>query len=148
MHDVTHLGHGDQKSFAGYCRKTVESVHESRGKRRHGAEMPEEFGVLPCRFARGTYTPGSDRIFQVRHGRERITQKTNIQCALGGFDEAVEIAIERSVILVLLAAVLRVRGGDLAGGNNCLRKIVIDMSVDARQSELDASDCCLVAALE
>jgi hypothetical protein len=71
MHDVTHLGHGDQKSFAGYCRKTVESVHESRGKRRHGAEMPEEFGVLPSRFTRGTYTPGSDRIFQVRHGRQQ-----------------------------------------------------------------------------
>jgi hypothetical protein len=43
---------------------------------------------------------------------------------------------------------LRFRDGDLAGGNHCLRKIVIDMSVDARQSELDASDSWLVAALE
>ena len=110
--------------------------------------MPEEFRVLPCRFARGTYTPGSDRIFQVRHGRERITQKTDMQCALGGFDEAVKIAVKCSVVPILLAAMLRARSGGLAGGNNCLRKIVIDMSVDARQCELDASNRCLVAALE
>lgn len=94
--------------------------------------MPQQFGIVPCRLARRADAPGSDRILQVRHRRERVSEKTNVQRAFRGFDEAVERGVERSVVVVLDATVLRNGRSDLASGGDCLGKIVIDMSVDPR----------------
>ena len=69
--------------------------------------MPEDFSVFPCGFARGTDAPGGDRVFQMGDRRKRVAEQPDVQLMFGGFDEAVERAVERSVVVVLRSAVLR-----------------------------------------
>src|SRR6185312_8817813 len=80
---------GNQKSFACQCREAVECVHQVGGKRRRRSEIPEDFRVSPCGFARGANAPGSEGILQTRGGWKRIAQKADAQFLLRGANNPV-----------------------------------------------------------
>ena len=57
-----------------------------------------------------------------------------------GFNQRVKGSIERSIVCVLRRAVLWDGGRGLAGRDNSFRQIVVNVGIDTRQSELNASD--------
>jgi hypothetical protein len=63
-----------------------------------------------------------------------------VQSLLRQLDQIVQRSIQRAVIVVLCAAMLWDSRSDLAGRNDRLRKVMIDVRVDACQGELDAGD--------
>ena len=121
---------GNKKSFARERREAVECVHEVGGERRYGSEVPEDFGVSPGGFTRSANAPGREGIFQTRGSRECIAQKSNTQLLFCRVDNAVERGVQCRVVVVALVVVLGCCLRDLTSGVNCLREVVIDVSVN------------------
>src|SRR5277367_4049958 len=110
--------------------------------------MPQDFSIVPCRFAGGGYAPGRERVFEVRYRRKRITKQADMQRLLGGVDQAIKRRIEACVVVIMGPAMPRNRAGRRAGGDNRFRQVVIDVGVNARKRELDTSDLDLAAVLK
>ena len=84
----------------------------------------------------------------MRDRRERLAEEADIQCALRGFNEAVQRGIECGVVAIVCSTVIRGCTGDLTSSDDGFGQVVIYMSVDASQRELDTRDRALVAAIE
>jgi hypothetical protein len=94
VRDAEASGNRDQQRLVSNSRQAVESAHKRRTKRWSLAQVPKKFCVVPCCFSSSTYTPGGDQIFQMRNGWKRITQKADMQCSFGRFNDAVKRGIE------------------------------------------------------
>src|ERR1035441_5248704 len=84
----------------------------------------------------------------MRDRRKRPPEEADMQCALRGFNAAVKRGIECGVVAIACSTVNWGCTGDLTSSHDGFRQVVIDMSVDAGQRELDTRDCALVAAIE
>jgi hypothetical protein len=69
--------------------------------------MPQQLSIVPRGLAGGADAPGGDGVFQMRNRRQRVAEQAHVQCLFGGFDQSVKGAVERGVIVILRAAVLR-----------------------------------------
>src|ERR1700730_10042119 len=84
----------------------------------------------------------------MRDRRQRPAGKADIQGALGGFNETVKRGTECGVIAIVCSAVIWSCTGDLTSGDDGFGQVVIYMSINASQRELDSRDCALSAAIE
>ncbi len=121
------LRHGHQKRLADHGGEPVQHIQEAGGQRGQRAQRRKTFRVLPRRFPGRAHVPGGYSIFQVRDRRQRPAGQADVEGRLGGFDEAVQRGIERGVVGAVGSAGIGSGVGDLAGGDDGFRQVVIDM---------------------